>query len=245
MVFEDFGPEFVHGGEEVGKGDVLVDVEAFDLVEEDMGAGADVLIAVDGARGDDADGRFVGLEDADLGVGGVGAEEHVGADVEGVLHVAGGMVGRKVEPFVVVVVGIDVGAVLDGEAHAGEDLDGLVAHAGDEVLVLEEGASAGKGDVDLFFLDPLGLFGEGEAFIGLGGELGDFFFELVDPFAKAGSVFGGAVAEVSMSSAMGPFLPRYLTLSCSTSLECLTELRSDWNCLRSVDTFSSTEFLQK
>ncbi len=113
--------------EEVGEGDVFVDVEAFDLVEEDVGTAADGLVAVDGAGSDDADGGFVLLHDAELGVGGMGAEEHVGGDVEGVLHVAGGMVGGEVEPFVVVVVGVDIGAVLDGEAHAGEDLDDLLA----------------------------------------------------------------------------------------------------------------------
>ena len=134
----------------------FVDVEAFDLVEEDVGSGADGLIAVDGAGSDDADGGFVGLHDAELGVGGVGAEEHVGSDVKGVLHVAGRMVGGKVEPFEVVVVGVDVGAVLDGKSHAGKDVDDLIEHESDGVFAAEVSASAGKGDVDFFFVEALG-----------------------------------------------------------------------------------------
>jgi len=130
---EKLSEEFVHGGEEVGEGDVLIDIEAFDLMEEDVRSAADGLVAVDGARCDDADGRLVGFHHAELGVGGVCAEEQVGVDVEGVLHVAGGMVGREVESFEVVVVGVDVGAVLDGEAHAGEHLEDLFHHAGDGV----------------------------------------------------------------------------------------------------------------
>lgn len=54
-------------------------------------------------------------------------------------------------------------------------------------------------------MDPLGLFGEREAIIGLSGEECNFFFELVDPFAKAGSVFGGAIAKVEHELGDGPF----------------------------------------
>ena len=93
---EEFAPKFVHRGKEVGKGNVFIDVEAFDLMEENVGSGADGLIAVDGAGGDDADRGFVGFHHAELGIGGMGAEEHVFGDVKGVLHVPCRMVWRKV-----------------------------------------------------------------------------------------------------------------------------------------------------
>lgn len=118
---EEFGEKFVEGGKEVGKGDVSVDVKPFNLMEEDMGAGGNVFVAEGAAGCDDANGWGELLHGADLDVGGVGAEEVAGVEIKGVLHVAGRMVGWEVESFKVVVVGVDVGAELDGKTHVGED----------------------------------------------------------------------------------------------------------------------------
>ena len=79
------------------------------------------LAAEDAAGADDADGRLRPLHDPDLDGRGVGPQEQVALDEERVPLVAGRMVGREVEGLEVVVVGLDLGALLDGEAHAEED----------------------------------------------------------------------------------------------------------------------------
>ena len=115
-----------------------------------MGAGADVFIAVDGSGSDDPDGRGIFFHDAELGVGSVGAEEHFSIDVEGVLHLAGRMVGREIESFVVVPIRIHIWAVLDGKAHAREDRDDFIEERGQGMLSSHEPAAAWEGDIDIF-----------------------------------------------------------------------------------------------
>ena len=50
----------------VGKGHILVDIKALDLVEETVGAGGDSLVAVNTAWADDADGRLLTFHRAHL-----------------------------------------------------------------------------------------------------------------------------------------------------------------------------------
>ena len=59
---------------------------------------------------------------------GVRAQQDLPAHVEGVLHVARGMVLRDVERLEVVVVELDLGALGHREAHAGEHVHDLVVH---------------------------------------------------------------------------------------------------------------------
>ncbi len=205
LCVEQFAEEFVHRGKEVGEGDVFIDVEAFDLMEEDVRAAADGFIAVDGARGDDADGWFMFFHDAELGIGGVGAEEHVFGDVESILHVAGWMVGREVQAFVVVVVAVDVWAVLHGKAHADEDFDDFIEGLIDGVFPAKVAAAAWECDVDLFFSEAFCHFQLGKAVHGLFAETGDFFFELVDLLADEGACLRRGVAEVQHEVLNGAF----------------------------------------
>ena len=69
-------------------------------------------------------------------------------DDEGVLRVAGGVVGREVEGFEVVEVGFDLGAEVGAVAEVMEDLDYLV-HGFVEGMGDAGGSGcAGEGDVD-------------------------------------------------------------------------------------------------
>ena len=128
--------EVVQGLLQVGKGDILVDVEALNLMEDTVGAGRDGLVAEHAARGDDADGRLVGLHHANLHTRGVGAQQHIRGlvdigllvDEEGVLHVAGGMVEREVQGREHVVVVLDLWTFGDGEAEVREDLVDVATH---------------------------------------------------------------------------------------------------------------------
>ena len=60
---------------EVGEGDVGVDAEAFDLMEDGGVGGVGGVVAVDFAGDDDADGRGLRDHGADLDGAGVGAHE--------------------------------------------------------------------------------------------------------------------------------------------------------------------------
>ena len=110
---------------QVGKRNVFVDIKALNLVEDAMGAGRDGLVAEHSARGDDADGRLVGLHHADLHARGVGTQQHIRglvdigllADKEGVLHVACRMVEREVQGGEHVIVVLNLGTFGDGEAE--------------------------------------------------------------------------------------------------------------------------------
>ena len=116
---------------EVGERDVLVDIQTFYLVEEAVCAGGDGLVTIDATRTDDADGgRELAvlvvhtLHDASLHAGGVRAQQDVLrdligmlADEEGVLHVAGGMVGSEVHLGEHVEVVFHLGTVGEDKAH--------------------------------------------------------------------------------------------------------------------------------
>ncbi len=105
----------------------------------------------------------------------MGAEDHAAVfgvvfvgDEEGVLHVAGGMVGGDVEAFEVVVFGFDFGAVGDLEAELGEDFFDFFLDLGKWVNVAYLCGLAWKGGVEEFgfeVFDDLGLF-EGLVFFG-------------------------------------------------------------------------------
>jgi hypothetical protein len=147
---EDLAEEVLEGAFEVGEGDVLIHVEAFELVEDGEVGGVDLVAAIGGTGGDDADGEFFDrLHGADLHAGGVGAEKAAVVEVEGVALVAGGVVSGGVEGVEAVPFGLDLGAFSEGEAHAAESGDGEVADLREGV----EGAGAlagatGQGEIE-------------------------------------------------------------------------------------------------
>ena len=64
MFFEQLIAKFVHGGKKISKRNVLVYIQTFNLMEEDMRASADVLFAVNSARTDDAQRWRMAFHDA-------------------------------------------------------------------------------------------------------------------------------------------------------------------------------------
>ena len=82
-------------------------------------------------------GGFWRQHGADLHGARVRAQHHARADppsdleIEGVVLLPRGVLGRDVELGEVEVVGLDVGPLGDGEAHVGEDLGHLVEHLAD------------------------------------------------------------------------------------------------------------------
>src|SRR5205823_1278224 len=69
-------------------------------------------------------------------------------DVERVLHVPRRVVARDVERFEVVVVGLDLGPLDDGEAEAGEDRDDLVVDARERVERAARRSPPRQGEVE-------------------------------------------------------------------------------------------------
>jgi len=103
---------------------------------------------------DDPHGRLLLFHHADLDRRGVGPEKKVFRDVEGRLHVAGGVVLGHVEGFEIVVVQFDLGALGDGEAQRGEDPADLLRHLGDRVQGPSGEPPPGQGHVDPLLHEP-------------------------------------------------------------------------------------------
>ncbi len=180
----------------VGEGDVLVDIQAFHLVEDAVGAGGDDLVAEDTARADDADGRLPFLHGAHLQRGSVRAQGDVGLllDEEGVLHVAGGVLLREVERREDVPVVLDVGTIDGGEADLLEDAAHLVHHQGDGVAGTQGLGRGRTGDVDLALLDGSGLLQSLALLVEIG--LG-LLFQQVDLLSESLALFGGHVLDLT------------------------------------------------
>lgn len=209
---KEFCDELIEGGEKVGKGDVFIDIEGLELVEEDMGAGRDIFIAEGTARGGDAQRWGELLHGVDLGIARVGAEKVAGVEVKGVLHIARRVIGGKIEPFEVVVFGIDVGAELNGKAHPYEDGDDPVHHLGDRVGLAKEGAAAWESDVEALLLEggvSLLGFEAGQAIVAVGDE---FIAKRVDHLAEAGALICVAVAQLGHEGLDGPLFAQILDL---------------------------------
>src|SRR5580692_1310045 len=129
--------EVFDGAREIAKGDVGIDGEAFDLVEDEGVRGVGIVAAIDFAGNDDADGRLLLFHGADLHGRGVRAEkQRTGRalreiEIEGVHVVADGMEFGDVEGFEIVVGRFDFGAFHDGETDGDEDVFDLLEDLAD------------------------------------------------------------------------------------------------------------------
>ena len=109
----------------------------------------DLVAAIDAAAGDDFDRRLHRFHGPDLHVRCVRAQQQpIDVDEERVLRVAGGMVGREVQRFEVVPVGLDLRTRIDRVAHLAEDVLHLPAHERDGMQMSEPRHARGKRDVD-------------------------------------------------------------------------------------------------
>ncbi len=118
----------------------------------------EVVAAVDAARRDDSDRRLVRLHVPDLNrrrvrpqhraeIPGAGARHRRG-EVERVLHIARGMLGRHVQRVEAVPLVFDLRTFDRREAHTREDLLHAVANERQRMAVTEGRFAAGQGDVD-------------------------------------------------------------------------------------------------
>ena len=133
---------------------------AFHLREHRGVRQVEIVAAVDAAGHDDPDRRLVRLHVADLHRRGMRAQQRpaiVGPaalaldrrrQIQRVLHVARGMLGRHVQRVEAVPLVLDLGTFDDREAHAREDVFHAIAHDGQRMPVAERRAAARQRDVD-------------------------------------------------------------------------------------------------
>ena len=187
---------------EVAHMDVAADHEALDLMEHGR-VRLVAVHAVDAAGCDDADRRLLLQHGAHLHRRGVRAQQEPLAvflrrEEEGVVRLAGRVAHREVKPREIVVVGLDIGALGDREAHIGEDHHQLFPDAADGVDAAFGGRVGPDGQGDVHAVRGK-LLSEGRGFEHrLAGfeRGGDLVFDRVDRGAKAFARFGRHGAQL-------------------------------------------------
>ena len=136
------------------EGDVFVDVQGFDLMEQEIGFIVDGFIAVHASGHDGADGRFAREHVSDLRRRGVRAQQQIVlrivvifANEERVLHIARGVLRREIERGEIVEVVFELGSVGHGETEAEEHLLDLFKCECDRVQRSEWLRSGGKREI--------------------------------------------------------------------------------------------------
>jgi len=90
----------------------------------------DGIRTVNPSRRDHTDGRLLVLHDVHLYRGGLGTEQNVVSNIEGILCIPCRMVGRQVQCLKVIVIVFDLRTVCHRKAHAQKDLPNFVFHDG-------------------------------------------------------------------------------------------------------------------
>src|SRR5207302_638175 len=123
------------------------DGQALDLLEHGRMRRVERVAAVYLARNDDADGRRVALQRADLHRRRMGAQQHAVAQVERILRVERGVVLGEVEREKVVALGLGLRSDRAGEAQLTKDVADLVYDLRDEVEAAVPHGAPGHGQV--------------------------------------------------------------------------------------------------
>jgi hypothetical protein len=187
---------------EVGQGNVGTNRQPLDLEEHELRTGRNRLVAVHAAGEHNADRPWCRrLHGVNLPRRGVGAEQDLFGEVEGVPHVPGGVVRRHVEKLEVVAVALHLGTLEDFEAHAVEDTADLPQREGGEMQAARGGGRPRQGDVDPLRADGLPRRFGVEVCLLLPVGLEKALLEAVDLLADARAVPGGDVAEARQEGA--------------------------------------------
>ena len=126
---------------QIAQRDAFIHDQTFHLVEH--GAVSSVRVRAEHAAGDQhLDGRLLAVHSADLTTGGLSAQQELIRQIEGILHIAGGVILGHVQAGEVVVVVLDLRGIRHGKAHTGEHVDDLV---GDQRQRVQTAHRAGLG----------------------------------------------------------------------------------------------------
>ncbi|MCY1175091.1 hypothetical protein D9M73_153140 [compost metagenome] len=194
LFLEERAKEFLDGALEVGEADVLIDQQAFHLVEHRR-VGQVGVAAVHAARADDANRRLLAFHGADLYRRGMGTQQHVGIEIEGVMHRPGRVVARDVERLEVVIVVFDLRAFGDAVADTGEELFDAFQSAGNRMQTTGGLATARQGHINALGGQTGAEFGFFESRLARVEHLGDAFLGVVDQRANFWPLFGRHVAQ--------------------------------------------------
>ena len=146
LLAEYVARELVQHALQIAQRDVPVDDKAFHLVEHGRVRRV-VVRAEHPARAEHLDGRFLLLHQPDLPRARLRAQQEIVRDIEGILHVAGGVIGGRIERREVVVVVLDLRPFKDLKPHAREHIDEHIFDARDGVQRADGDAAPGHGDV--------------------------------------------------------------------------------------------------
>ena len=221
--FEEHPEEFLDGALEVGEADVLVDQQAFDLMEHrrvsDIG-----VAAIDTAGADDADRRLLRFHGAYLNRRGVGTQQHVRVEIEGVVHRPRRVVARDIERLEVVVVVFDFRPLGHAVADMGEELLDTLKRAGDRVQTTGSLATTRQGHVDTLggqLLGEQGLLKHG--FAGIQGVL-HLILGSIDQGASLWALFGRQLAQSLHQGGQFAFLAKVLNPELFQGIDIFTSL---------------------
>ena len=120
---------------EVGKADILIDVQTFDLVELHMGSGRNRFVAVNPARRNSAQWQLSLHHFLDLHGRGMGPQQisRIQGHKESVLHIPSRMVCAKMEGLKIVPIVHQFGAIGPTKAQFAEEIEHEVAGEGQGV----------------------------------------------------------------------------------------------------------------
>src|SRR5690606_30398065 len=193
-LLEEHPQEFLDGALQIREADALVRQQAFHLVEHRR-VGDIRVAAIHASRADDADRRLPAFHGAHLHRRGVGAQQHVGVEVEGVVHGPGRVVAGNVERFEVMVVVLDFRTLGHAVADMGEELLDALLGAGHRVQAARGLAAARQGDVDTFGGQPGLQRGGFQLRLARGEGALDLVTGGIDARAGLGALLGGKLAE--------------------------------------------------
>src|SRR2546425_4546958 len=137
---------------EIAEGDMFANCKSFYLIKHRFVRGINCFIAVAFARKNDANGfRCVFAHSVNLPRAGVSSQEQAGCGgIERIPHIPGRVAWRHIEQLEVVLVGLYVRAVVDLEAHGGENGVDVAQGAGGDMQLAQILRPTREGYVDTF-----------------------------------------------------------------------------------------------
>ena len=166
--------KYLQGTFEVCHGDVFVHNQTLDLMEQWRVGCIQCIRTVNTAWCNDADRWFLFFHNTDLHWGGLGSQNDIVVDIEGILGISCRVILWDVERLEVVVVKLNLRSLCNIKAHAHEDFFELIQYNADWMFFAQHTAFAWHGDIQCFGCKALV---EHLSFqLGLG--LFEFFFNL-------------------------------------------------------------------
>ena len=149
------------------------------------------------AGADYPDGGLAGFHGADLRRRGLGTQQEIIRQVEGVLHVPGGVILGHVQRLEDVVIRFHLRAVHHIEAHGLEDIEHVLKHRVERMKPSRFAGLAGHGHVQFFLFQTLELDGFLDGGLPAGQGLLQLLAQLVDHLPHPGTLLRRKAAHTA------------------------------------------------